>query len=46
VVIAEGVNRLAFFYAKSTFQNAANYNQSGLAPGMLTYLYRVGKALI
>ena len=44
VVIAEGVNRVAFFYAKSTYQNAASYNQQGLAPGMLTYLYRLGKA--
>lgn len=43
VVIAEAVNRLAFFFAKGTYTHAANFNQRGMAPGMLTNFYRLGK---
>lgn len=43
LIVAEFTNRIAFYFAKLTFQNAANYNQKPLAPGMLALLYRLGK---
>jgi uncharacterized protein (TIGR03437 family) len=43
LIVAEGANRVTFYYAKLTFQNSASYNQQPLAPGMLAILYRLGK---
>jgi uncharacterized protein (TIGR03437 family) len=44
LIVAEGGNRVTFYYAKLTFQNTASYNQQPLAPGMLAILYQLGKA--
>ena len=41
-LVIEATNRVSFYFAKLTFQNAANYNQRPLAPGMLAFLYRLG----
>ena len=43
VIAAEGTNRITFYFPKLTFQHAASYNQSPMAPGMLAFLYRLGK---
>lgn len=43
LIVAEAVNRIAFYYGAMTFQNAANYGTRALAPGMLAYLYRLGR---
>lgn len=43
VVVAEATNRVTFYFAKLTFQHAASYSQQPMAPGMLAYLYRLGK---
>jgi uncharacterized protein (TIGR03437 family) len=43
LIVAEGINRVAFYYAKLTWQHAASYNQRPLAPGQLALLYRLGK---
>jgi uncharacterized protein (TIGR03437 family) len=44
-VFAEGINRVSFYYAALTFQNAASYSTTRLAPGQLAYLYRLGLGL-
>jgi hypothetical protein len=41
--VAEALNRVAFYYARLTWQHAASYNQRPLAPGQLALLYRLGK---
>jgi len=43
LIVAEGINRVSFYYAKLTWQHAASYNQRPLAPGQLALLYRLGK---
>ena len=42
VIVLEAANRISFYYAALTFQNAASYNQQPIAPGQLTLLYRLG----
>lgn len=42
VIVLEASNRISFYYAALTFQNAASYNQQPIAPGQLTLLYRLG----
>jgi len=42
VIVLEAANRISFYYAALTFQNAASYNQQPIAPGQLTLLYREG----
>ena len=42
LIVAEGLNRVTFFYAKLVQQHAASYNTLPLAPGQLAYLYRLG----
>lgn len=44
-IIAEAVNRISFYYASLTFQNAASFSSTRLAPGQLAYLYRLGRTL-
>jgi uncharacterized protein (TIGR03437 family) len=44
-IISEAVNRVSFYYASLTFQNAASFSTVRLAPGQLAYLYRLGRAL-
>jgi uncharacterized protein (TIGR03437 family) len=43
LIVAEGGNRITFYYAKLAFRNAASYNQQPLAPGMLAVLGQLGK---
>jgi len=43
LIVAEGGNRVTFYYAKLTFQSPASYNSQPLAPGMLAILYQLGK---
>ncbi len=44
LIVAEGSNRVTFFFAKMFFRNAANYNTQPLAPGMLAGLAQLGRA--
>jgi uncharacterized protein (TIGR03437 family) len=41
VIVGDAYNRVTFFYAQLTYENAANFNQNGLAPGMIGLLYRL-----
>jgi uncharacterized protein (TIGR03437 family) len=53
LIVGETANRVTFYYAKLTYQHAANYNggdgvgnfRQGLAPGQLALIYRVGQNL-
>jgi uncharacterized protein (TIGR03437 family) len=42
LIVAEGFNRVSFYFAKLIPQHAASYNSQPLAPGQLAYLYRLG----
>jgi uncharacterized protein (TIGR03437 family) len=50
LIVADGSDRVTFYYPKLTYQNAASYNGGdangnyfqGLAPGQLALLYQVG----
>lgn len=44
LIVVDGTNRVTFYFAKLTSQNAANFSERPVAPGMLLTLYRVGKS--
>ncbi len=45
-IVAEGANRVSFYFPELTWQHAANYNQQPLAPGQLALLYRLGQPFV
>jgi uncharacterized protein (TIGR03437 family) len=40
-IVAEGINRIAFFYPRLDVYNAANFNRRLIAPGMLANVGRI-----
>ncbi len=45
-IIAEGANRVSFYFPELVWQHAANYNSQPLSPGQLALLYRVGQPFV
>src|SRR5262249_35549479 len=43
LIVAEGLNRVSFYFAKLTWKHIASYNNRPLAPGQLAILGRLGK---
>ena len=44
LIVAEGSNRVTFYFAKMFYRNAANFNIEPLAPGMLAVIGQLGAA--
>ena len=41
-IVADGTNRVAFYYPRMTFTNSASYSTTAMTPGMIALLWRLG----